>query len=517
MKPHHLLLPALLALYGLLYAPYGINETDGGFLRGLAWQVLQGKVLYRDALYVRPPLPVWLQAGYQYLVPGDFSVLGERWLFYAKVMLYCWWGAGVLWTDRTRVWMAAIAFVVSAHNYPAASWHTVDGLLFAALGFYALFRGRSAAALWLAGASTCAAAACKQSFYPLVPLFLLLLPLLPGADPRKTFLHGLGGLLVAAAALTAVLATQGALPGFLAMTTAASSSGQALQHGLLDYLRIQPLVGIPIALLAIIYRTSRHAAFLWAAMLWLCATFLYQVYSTQAFAAPFAQSRVLFWAALLAILWRLPGREPVLAPVSMLAVAWCASMSWGYNLPILFAVPLVWGAVALPGVRYPDAPSCRWAALAALLLVFGLSHQYVYRDGARTQMSAHLGDIFPALRGIWSTPQKAALYADLQALGRRYGPHIAVLPAFPQADMLLSQRPLLGIDWVVTREMGGQEQRVLRDLTAPGVVVLLERSWAARIATDPELALIRRLLEHSTPIAETPFFTAYQWRGPAHE
>ena len=49
---------SLLAAYCLCYAPYGVNETDGGFVTGLAWQTLQGKTLYGDVVYVRPPLPV---------------------------------------------------------------------------------------------------------------------------------------------------------------------------------------------------------------------------------------------------------------------------------------------------------------------------------------------------------------------------------------------------------------------------------------------------------------------------
>lgn len=521
MRASFLLLSALLALYGLLYAPYGINETDGGFIRGLAWQVQQGKVLYRDVLYVRPPLPIWMQALYQTLLPSDWSVLGERWLFYAKVMLYAWWGAGVLWTGQARVWMSAFAFVLSAHNYPAASWHTTDGILFAALGFYALFRGRSAAALWLAGAAICAAAACKQSFYPLIPLFLYLLWMRPGAPRRAALLHGIGGFLAVGSLLAAVLYAQGALPDFLRATTAASSTGQAMQHGLLDYLRLQPLVLFPAALLALSAHFFRRPALWWAAGLWLCSTWLYQIYSTQAFAAPFAQSRLLFWAALGAILLRFraqgPDHRAVLAPAAMLCVAWCASVSWGYNLPILFGVPLLWGAATLPAPQYTAAPAHRRVALAALLLVCGLAHRYIYRDGPRDQMRAHLGAHFPALKGIWSTPEKSALYADLKSLEQRYGPDIAVLPAFPQASMLLSRRPPLGIDWAVAREMGGQEARLLRDVAAPGVVVFLERSWAARIDADPELAYTRRVLEHSVPVEQTPFFTVYRWRGTTHE
>lgn len=139
MKPAHtwqLLFFAIVAAYCLLYAPFGINETDGGFLSGLAWQVLCGKTLYADIVYVRPPLPVWLRALELCLLPEHLAVLGERWIFYLKVAAYSWLGAAVLAQGAYRWQLAAFAFVLSVHCYPPAAWHTTDGLLFGALAIW---------------------------------------------------------------------------------------------------------------------------------------------------------------------------------------------------------------------------------------------------------------------------------------------------------------------------------------------------------------------------------------------
>ena len=78
---------SLLAAYCWYYAPYGINETDGGFLTGLAWQLLNGKTMYADVVYVRPPLPIWLRALELMLLPESWAILGERWIFFGKVAL----------------------------------------------------------------------------------------------------------------------------------------------------------------------------------------------------------------------------------------------------------------------------------------------------------------------------------------------------------------------------------------------------------------------------------------------
>src|SRR5262245_43862172 len=96
----------LIPAYCLVYAPYGINETDGGFLTGLAWQVLSGKELYRDVVYVRPPLPVWLRAGELLLLPEQWAILGERCIFYLKVGAYAWLGASTLIHGQRR-WILA--------------------------------------------------------------------------------------------------------------------------------------------------------------------------------------------------------------------------------------------------------------------------------------------------------------------------------------------------------------------------------------------------------------------------
>ena len=94
---------AVLSGYALYYAPYGIDESDGGFMTGLAWQWLSGKALYSELLYARPPLPVWLRAATLCILPDQWAILGERWVFYAQVGLYSWLGASLLAQGAQRL------------------------------------------------------------------------------------------------------------------------------------------------------------------------------------------------------------------------------------------------------------------------------------------------------------------------------------------------------------------------------------------------------------------------------
>jgi hypothetical protein len=122
----------LVLLYMALYCPYGINESDGGFLTGLAWQWLCGKTLYGDIVYVRTPLPIWFRAAELTLLPEEWAILGERVLFYLKVATYSALGTLLLLPKRPHGGgVAMLAFMLSAHNYPPTAMHTIDGLLWA--------------------------------------------------------------------------------------------------------------------------------------------------------------------------------------------------------------------------------------------------------------------------------------------------------------------------------------------------------------------------------------------------
>ncbi len=514
LKPF-LLLAVLLLFYGFAYAPFGINETDGGFLTGLAWQVMQGKTLYAEVLYVRPPLPVWLHAAYLWLAPDAWAMLGERWLFYLKLMLYCWWGCGVLWQGRERVWTTAFAFVLSAHHYPAAAWHTVDGIFFAALGFYLFFSVRQTASGFFSGACVAASALCKQSFYPLILLFLLLTLLFGWRDSRNRW--AVAGMAGAFAIVLVALHQQHALAAFWTLTQAASGAGEAVQHGILDYFRLHPVVLAGSALLCTWAFWSKSPWGMPVLSGFLAATFLGQVLQHRDFVVPQSQTRVLFWLAACVWGWQLWQHRRldtgIWKPVALLAVSWCSSVSWGYNLPVLFAVPLVWGVSnAACGMRNAEWRVRNTAALLALLVVFGVAYRFVYRDGPRSNMTVHLGAIFPRLTGIYSSPETAGLYRDLAMLHQRYGDRFAVLPAFPQANYLCDSRPLLPLDWVVQRETGGRQNLLEEVALRENPYFLVEKSWRYRLDTDPELAFTRQIVQRATLIDSSDHFTVYRLR-----
>lgn len=517
---------SILIGYCLFYAPFGINETDGGFLTGLAWQVLNGKTLYEEIVYVRPPLPVWLRAGELLMLPENFAVLGERWIFYLKVGLYSWLGAAVLAADARRWMLAVFGFVVSAHCYPPMAWHTVDGILFAALGIWCWVKLPSRFGAALAGVAIFAALLCKQSFYPMVGVFAVLLFF---EKNRTRTWWGASSLLICSALFFSYLHSNNLLESYLQMTGGSTSGGQALQHGIFDYFRIKPglvLLSLPILAPVAWYfwknKKSRAAYWGWDFWLSLLATsYALSILGREEFTVPFSQARLLFWVGVVYALHNLFSVQHSTFNIhhsSLLAVAWCSSISWGYNVPILFSTPFVFAVMEISRhlwrQAYPEHDN-RWhslAVLAGLLILFRLSNEYIYRDGPRSEMSVRLGKIFPQLGGVCSDSTTAVLYFDLKNLADRY-PNFKTLPAFSQANFLTKTPPPLPLDWVVRREINDDNTLILKTLQENRPMLFIEKSWLTQIETDPEMDLTRELIRTGKKIDETQYFWVVDARG----
>jgi hypothetical protein len=511
-KAENWLLPALVLLYGMVYAPYGVNESDGGFISGLAWQVLQGKTLYQDLIYVRPPLPVWWRALEMCCTPESWWVLSERWLFYIKAGVYSWLAADLLLQGRQRAVLAALGFVVSVHTYPAAAWHTVDGILFGVSSAWVLGRWRG----WpgqAAGAGLLSAAVlCKQSFYPL----LLAWPVLVFYRHGWKNAAGMAGCSALFLGLFyTYLYKNGIITNYLHMTGAVSEGGQALQHGVLDFFRIQPFLLLFTAFIAVLYYFFRKKWLFGLAFAGLAGSYVVALGRQQDFQAPFAQARMCFDVALLYGGWQIWTQKWPLeragAWLMLMALCWCSAVSWGYNLPILLATPWVAACYDMQqrfcGLSEKKQRFAEMAALALLLAAFHYGYQFVYRDGRRSDMRADMGQIFPVLQGIYSTPQKAAMYRELKYLHEKY-PVSAVAPAFPQADLLLGARPLLPLDWKVRRETAGLEGWLDQAVQRQPCYLLVQKTYLPRLETDPELAWLRHTLVVSRPLADSCVYFA---------
>lgn len=509
--------------YIAAFAPFGINDSDGGFLTGLAWQLKQGKTLYSDVAYVRPPLSVWMRYVSLSIFPVNGAVFYERALFYLQIALYSFLAADIL-AERQQRWHAAcLGFVVSVHCYPAASWHTVDGILWAVWAFWLLFKagGRAKPALYLllGGITVVASALCKQSFYPLLLLWPVALCL---RYPRKEWVYGFAGMMIATALFFGYLFRAALVTAYFHYTNGATGTDQALQHGLYDFFDINPYFLGFFAVLWLLYALlmpRKPKPELWLngivalGMLAIPATYAFAIWKNQTFTLPFAQSRLLFDVAMGWAIWQFwkgrLGRTGFLVWLSFLGISWCAAMSWGYNLPILFATPWICACREMLNRNFEQLMHWKGGKILYFVVVtavFVSGYRFVYQEGPRDALQAHLGAIYPQLNGIYTTSGHAAEYQELRDLYARFGSKCKTLPSFTYASYLNGTKPPLPLDWVAERESGKNNPLVYNALDQKGLKFFVRKSSVERAKADPELKFTAMVLEKGNIIAETAHF-----------
>lgn len=529
-NPHALIFGLLLAIYPLLFAPFGINETDGGFLTGLGWQLLSGKKLYSEIIYVRPPLSIWWRAAELWLLPDSLEIMAERTFFYWKVGIYSFLAAAILADGPRCWWLASLGFVVSVHCYPAAAWHTVDGILMSVAALFFLLKNERNPVIFnaLAGIFTVAAMLCKQSFFPLAAIFFVLLFL---KKSRPVLLAGTASFFGAASLFLFWLHQNGIWDDYFFWTGEASSLAEAWQHGFLDFLDID---------LRVLLISISGAALFWAAALYrpnsvgrsasqlnLVATgfllgatvsYLVQLIHNQSFTVPVSQSRLLFDAAVGLLVFRIfktRNWKKELPLAALLSVSWMAAVSWGYNFPLLFATPWLAGFVFFEVEnRSESRPFLKMVApflpLAIAVLTFAGGYQFIYRDGRRAEMTEPLGPIFPKLNGVFTDRATAEKYADLRRLHQKWPGPLAVLPSFPLANYLFDERPPLPLDWESSLETNGHNELIINALSQTGLVILIEKSCLDHLLTDSKYAVAAHVFQYFQKVDESSDFLVFQ-------
>ena len=112
-----------------------------------------------------------------------------------------------------------------------------------------------------------------------------------------------------------------------------------------------------------------------------------------------------------------------------------------------------------------------------------------YRDGARPTLTRDMGELFPRLSGIHTTPQNFERYASLKQIvteqvlptGRRF----AMLQDYPGAHWLFGTHNPYGIDWDWPPDTGGFEPRLIEELEKTNPIAVMPKEsdagWGERL------------------------------------
>lgn len=473
----------VVVFYCAFYAPYGLENNDGGFILGLAYQFAKGADIYKEIIYVRPPLSIILHS-INFLPPLSFApVLSSRIIFFLEIATYSALASMALsrlfsFSRAGTLAIALASFAFNAHNFPAMAWHTVDGVFFSILS---LFLASKRSEKWefslafFAFLLAFAAAMSKQPFY-LTPIICAVMLIDPSA-PRSIFK-------VLASAAGAAFIFFAALYSFidLQMMLGAISSETRIQDliaagftGFAADIRHNRTIIAAIPLGAYIVYFYKQKLFCKdvahskrAQLLFWVATALFLAGIIELFlskrhwthASSLIDTFFLFSAAISALQSiKLRSRSWFILTLSHV-ISWAASISWGYTTVSLFSTPMIitYSIVARDVFRHNRfAPVFTVTALLVTFFAFFIGNRYLYslsgpvrRADARIEMGNH----FPALRGIVATPKEASEYQQLADISAEFGPDVAVLPNWPLYNLVFGIGNPIGIDWLLNAEVG---------------------------------------------------------------
>ena len=504
----------------VLNAQHAYHPTDDGFVLAYAWRLVNGEVPYRDFLCVRTPLTLYLHLP-ELLLPEGWQIQAGRFVFYLELALAgalpTAWAAlrcGLRATPRALA-LAAIFFLFTLHNFPPMPWPTVDAVAFssaAATAFLFSLEATARRALVLCAATSILltlAVLAKQTFAPL-PVLLVAFALVEAVHARtwrRFAASTLPGALIGLGTLTA-LALAGALEPFLRQiaqpaqlrpSVAIPWSGDVLSGGLEPYVRaLSPIsAAFMLAAFALVRSRGPRASLVRkAGSLGVFAAFA--ALAVEAQLDVFSAGRHLFLVLAAAggaeLLGSLDRRDrlTVAAYASVLAVAWCASLSFAYQTPLL---GLAAGGMLLErafGRAHWPAERLAVALAVAFVLagVIRLDLDRPYRDLPREAQVADLGDVYPRFGHLHTNQANYERFVELRDLIERSAPDsgrgFVVMPDYPLIHFLSGTRNPLSIDWLQPQEYLGNEGRLERELRERRPLVLVQRDASLTVGPAEE-------------------------------
>jgi hypothetical protein len=500
----------------LLMRDHGFHPTDDGFIFAYSYRVLNGEVPYRDFVFERTPLTLYAHAAWL-LLPDGWQIQAGRLAFYlemaASALVMTLWA--VSRGLRPNVLTATVlggSLLIALHNFPPMPWPTVDAVFLAAAGSAAFLvwrDGRSAGWLALSVAALTLAVFAKQSFAPLL-ILVVLYAVVSGAraaDPRRIAV-ALAPPAVLVSAVAAYLVGTGALDDFLFQIAQPTQmrptptnpwTGDLVVVGVRPYLvALAPGFALPLIGLAVTYfRRDRGSLALLSALI---PFGLLLVAAVLMPADPYLSGFVIFYACVtlaLADAVRVARGDgavvPLVAYPIVLLAAWCASLSFAYQSPILacgMIGPIL--ALALPArpMRFASAVAGATIAFVATISLL-LNLELPYRDSPRAELTADLYEIFPRFGHLYTNEENAARHRELRDASTRFALEqhrdFVVLTSFPLAHFLTRTHNPVSVDWLEPQEYFGNEERLRRELDATRPVLIVQRQFgsAVGVGRDP--------------------------------
>jgi len=523
-NPLHGWLPPLIflgaiAYYAALWARVGLNLNDGGFILALSHRILDGEVPYRDFIYVRPPVSVYLHT--LPLLLGDHGLYADRLftlvqfsviaLVGSKIMKDGIEGMGRECPEGLYWHLCTAGLVLGIHNSPMFGWYTIDGVLFSVLALWALSADRSVTA----GILALCAALCKQNF----AIALVLLSGLSLVRGSRHFMRFTSGVVCSGIVFAAYLWHVNAIRPFIQQVLAAGTVGDVIDSGLKKFVvgtvvdRYTLYCGsIAIAIVGVSWlfrHRNRGRAGVGAVGIDLyttlmCATLIMfgsrvlrkslQGDGYDYFIAIFHGSRLLFLTAAVGLAWAVRDRWRTGtrsfrelanrwgAFLGLFAIAWTSAISWGYPIPAVLSAPSLVPFV-ISGAPVRSIKKRLWSISILGTVAFGIALSHPYGESTRLDRMVAVPGRYHATAMLWASKETVAKLEEIARIDAEMGSRpYAVLPGFTPVTILFKRRCPSLLDWEINAEIPpGRRSEVCEHLSKVGAAVVVEKDVALRM------------------------------------
>ncbi len=504
----------------MLYTPYGLENGDMGSIFGISWSMYNGYIPHVDFYYIKPAFPPYFHSLFLYLTE-DYAYLLNRGFYYVQVFSFAWLSVAIIRpyfssiNAKTSYFLAALAAIITIHNYPPMPWNTIDGVFFTVIGLYILLKKESW--YWIAIAALCISLGVlsKQSFY-FMPIFITSYLIWIKKFKKLTLFIAFG--LGFALAFIGILFSLGAWESFIAQTFSFTSGGSFLEAGFKNYLRAfwqhLPFVLLIIGLFLVFKR------YLSASLGLLLAGGLLAGYLLLLFMGEDSYHTVKAWVfqvwfllAVLLVLFKLfkTKKQGFVLLLLLLSLSWCASISNGFKTPISYAVALVISLFVFFMETHKGGfnRSIGYGILALFLGTFYYGYQTIYNDSNRSELNYAMGDSFKRLKGIKSDLATYNQYNELKTLSTKYS-NFTILPSMTLGHYVTNTKNPIGVDWVFNHHLADDIEAHIKMLEDKNVTVFLEPFENHKNDYESSSLLTVYIKEHWQLVDQTPYFRVYK-------
>ncbi|MCT7466711.1 hypothetical protein N5T78_08980 [Aliarcobacter cryaerophilus] len=480
-------------IYLFSFGRYGFEDSDSGFIVGMGWRILNGELPYRDFYYVRPPLSPYLSALYLYILPEYGQLFYIRFITYLMILLTAIMTTSILEKfynfeelNLNKYLFSIISFFILSIGHIEFQWHTTDGIFLSILGLWILTNYKNNFGLvFLAGIIFVLSALTKQNFI-IVPLLCLIFSML--SYGKKTTLFLFIGIITAISLFYFWLFDNLLLDLYAFQTTGVTSIKDLIFSGLINYFINDRLLFGFVSLIFVVsiiikkyYNKLYNIKFMSfiIILIFVLLNFSYLILTKSGTILIRFDLTLPILITLSFIYLLLERKEKIqnhYILIILFSIAWTASISWGYQTPILFFIPIFFAIIFVMSKYYNFLNNHKYnLVFTSLIIIYSIPYNlFPYRDNPIWKLDSDAGQISIKSAYIITNNDIILKHKELSLLLQNYKDS-TVLPSVPHAYYLNNLNNNFKIDWAMDVEAAYDKKGLIKDINQCCEYIIVEK------------------------------------------